>query len=151
MNNLIKTSLKVMLLSSMTARVLSAGSTPASARSQAANAVFRPACLIENFGSVVNNCGATETFAYSAPVDATNTTYHVTVRAQGASASSNVTCWGHGVTEDGVSFFMSNTQSLPFFGPSADLPVLNVFVPTNGVMNIYCQALPGSIVWAYHY
>lgn len=123
----------------------------ASARNVAAHAAFRPTCLTESFGAVVNNCGSNQTFAYSAPIDATNTTYRVTVRGQGASAAQNVTCWGHGVSNDGVSFWLSNTQSLPFYGPSADLAQLNVFVPSNGVMTVYCTVLPGGRVWGYHY
>lgn len=144
--------LKAVMFSSAALLSLAVLPHAASARSQAANAAgFRPTCLTESFGAAVNNCGVAETFAYSAPIDTTNTTYHVTVRAQGASASSNVTCWGHGVSEDGTTFFLSNTQSLPFFGPSADLAVLNVFVPTNGVMNIYCTPQPGGVVWGYHF
>lgn len=144
--------LKTLLLSSAAMLSLAAIPEPASARSVAAHAAgFRPSCLFESFGGVVNGCGSAQTFAYSAPIDATNTTYHVTVRAQGASAASNVTCWGHGVSEDGTTFWLSNTQSLPFFGPSADLAALNVFVPSNGVMTIYCTAQPGGTVWGYHF
>ncbi|HEX3478472.1 MAG TPA: hypothetical protein VHT91_25800 [Kofleriaceae bacterium] len=147
-----KLNLKSMLFAGAALLSLAAVPLTASARSQAANAAgFRPTCLGESFGAVVNNCGVAQTFAYSAPIDTTNTTYHVTVRAQGASASSNVTCWGHGVSEDGTTFWLSNTQSLPFFGPSADLAALNVFVPTNGVMNIYCTEQPGGSVWGYHF
>jgi hypothetical protein len=102
MKKLLETSLKVILLSGSAALARSSAPTPASARSVGAHAAFRPTCFSESFGAVVNNCGSTQTFAYSAPVDTTNTTYHVTVRAQGASASNNVTCWGHGVTEDGT-------------------------------------------------
>lgn len=152
MEKLMKFNLRGMMFSAAAALALAAGPTVASARSVAGHAAaFRPTCLTESFGAMVNNCGSTQTVAYSAPIDATNTTYHVTVRGQGASASSNVTCWGHGVSEDGVSFWLSNTQSLPFFGPSADLAALNVFVPTNGVMNIYCSIMPGGLVWGYHY
>jgi hypothetical protein len=147
-----KLNLKAMLFSSAALLSLAVLPHAVSARSQAANDVgFRPTCMGENFGSVVNSCGSTQRLTYSAPIDATNTTYQVTVRAQGASASNNVTCWGHGVSEDGVSFWQSNTQSLPFFGPSADLAALSVFVPSNGVMNIYCSVLPGGIVWGYHF
>lgn len=123
----------------------------ASARNVAAHAAFRPTCLTESFGAVVNSCGATQTFAYSAPIDATNTTYRVTVRGQGGSAASNVTCWGHGVSNDGVTFWLSNTQALPTFGASADLAPLNVYVPSNGVMTVYCSVMPGGRVWGYHY
>lgn len=123
----------------------------ASARNAAAHAAFRPACLAESFGAVVNNCGSNQTFAYSAPIDATGTTYQVKVRAQGSGAANNVTCWGHGVSADGATFWLSNTQSLPYYGPSAELAPLNVYVPTNGVMTIYCSVLPGGRVWGYHY
>jgi hypothetical protein len=152
MSMLTKTNLKMVLFSSVASVSLAAAPMAANARSVAAHAAgFRPTCLVESFGAVVNSCGSSQTFAYSAPVDSTNTTYHVTVRGQGPSASSNVTCWGHGVSEDGTSFWLSNTQSLPFFGPSADLATLNVFVPSNGVMNIYCTAMAGGTVWGYHY
>ena len=124
----------------------------ASARNVAAHAAgFRPTCLNESFGGVVNNCGSSQTFAYSPEIDSTGTTYHVSVRGQGASAASNVTCWGHGVSTDGTTFWLSNTQSLPFYGPSADLAALNVFVPSGGVMTIYCTALAGGKVWNYRF
>jgi len=152
MDKLTHINLKTILFSAAAAAALAAGPMPASARSVAGHAAgFRPTCLSESFGAVFNNCGSTQTTAYSATIDATNTVYHVTVRAQGASAASNVTCWGHGVSEDGTQFWLSNTQSLPFFGPSADLAPLNIFVPANGVMNVYCTAMPGSLVWGYHF
>ncbi len=144
--------LKTVLLSSAAAVSLAAIPTTASARHVAAHAGgFRPTCMIENFGSIINTCGSQQRLTYSAPVDATATTYRVIVRAQGASAASNVTCWAHGVSEDGTTFWLSNTQSLPFFGPSADLAALNTFVPANGVLNVYCNTLPGGTVWGYHF
>lgn len=147
-----KSILKTVLFSAAAAVALAAAPMTASARSVAAHAAgFRAACLVESFGGVFNTCGSTQGLAYSAVIDATNTVYHVTIRGQGPSAQSNVTCWGHGVSEDGTSFWLSNTQSLPFFGPSADLAPLNVFVPSNGVMNIYCSIMPGGEVFGYHY
>jgi hypothetical protein len=146
-----KLHLKSVLLAASAALSIATPLT-ASARSQAANAAgFRPTCLTESFGAVVNSCTATQTFSYNGAIDTTNIMYHVNVRAQGPSAQSNVTCWAHGVSEDGASFWLSNTQSLPFFGPSADLAALNVFVPTDGYLNIYCRLLPGGSVIGFRY
>ncbi|HEY2510216.1 MAG TPA: hypothetical protein VGI39_05150 [Polyangiaceae bacterium] len=131
--------------------VLGALPFTAQARTVGADVTFRPTCLSETFGGIYNGCGAAERVNFNAPIDSTGTYYAATISGQAASAANNVTCWSHGVSENGGTFYQSNTVSLPYYGPSADISLSSVYVPSNGIFNVYCTVNAGGTIHNFRY
>jgi hypothetical protein len=123
----------------------------AQARTVGANAAFRQTCFNESYGGVVNGCGSTQKVSFSAPIDSTGTYFSPVVSAQGASAAQNVTCWAQGESQNGVTFYLSSTESLPYYGPAANISLGSVYVPASGRLTIYCNTDAGSWLQEYSY
>ena len=103
--------------------------------------------------AMTNNCGTAKNW-YVPLLDVSAGTYTVTVVAQGASISSNVTCRTYAWMSGGSQFYGSGPASLPYYGPVAGIQ-LPLFVPQEfgwpGSADVDCQVYPGgqviSVVW----
>jgi hypothetical protein len=110
-------------------------------------------CWTPHGPSLRNDCGTAKNW-YIPLLDVDGGTSSVTVSAQGASASSDVTCRTYAWMAGGNWFFGSATASLPYYGPVAGIQ-LQLFVPQAfgwaGTADVDCLVNPGGkvidVVW----